>query len=417
MRHSEVMVPPPGSKRFRLGEIMRALGREEPAAAEVQVVAPALIAIPTATTSDLDGLTGLPNEVGFKALLLHEIRVAQRRIRYPGEQLFVVYLDLNGVKQINDTLGHDAGDVMLKGAGDAPRYGILRPGEVFARLHGDEYAGLLYARNYDAVLERGEVLRDAMFEGVRFRLDESSELFGIAARHPAKSHAVLQAARRHFSVAIGFAAMARPTRNVTAETLMADAIARADKEMYRQKQVHHLINADDAWREAVRNFHAFDTSFESITDWLDSRDSGLSLDTRTELTILLKKRDDLRWKVGIDAVEAKEKWLVDVVPALSRPGFRTSPALYIDAAIVTELRTRLGIRHSDQRLPEFSARPNAGQVERLQNAMDAMAGFDYARAPHGITGYGRPSALIPKIPRSPTPLARAVATAETPLAT
>jgi GGDEF domain-containing protein len=57
-----------------------------------------------------DGLTGLPNRSMFSKLLDQSISEARRYDR----QLAIAFLDLDRFKQINDTLGHDAGDLLLK---------------------------------------------------------------------------------------------------------------------------------------------------------------------------------------------------------------------------------------------------------------------------------------------------------------
>ena len=82
----------------------------------------------------LDGLTGLPNRVSFEKSL--EDTAANRR---QGQMLFVVMLDLDRFKEVNDTLGHHAGDQLLIEAAERMRV-LLTPGDVLARLAGDEFA-------------------------------------------------------------------------------------------------------------------------------------------------------------------------------------------------------------------------------------------------------------------------------------
>jgi diguanylate cyclase (GGDEF)-like protein/PAS domain S-box-containing protein len=85
-----------------------------------------------------DGLTGLPNRVMFVELLNHEIETARRHNR----KLAVLFIDLDRFKVINDTLGHDAGDVLLQEMADRLKQN-LRPSDVVARLGGDEFVVLV----------------------------------------------------------------------------------------------------------------------------------------------------------------------------------------------------------------------------------------------------------------------------------
>ncbi len=85
-----------------------------------------------------DHLTGLPNRACFHQRL-HE-GMARRRRR--GSRLGLLYLDLNGFKEINDVHGHQAGDAVLCEL--AKRFeGLVRAGDTLARLGGDEFAVLL----------------------------------------------------------------------------------------------------------------------------------------------------------------------------------------------------------------------------------------------------------------------------------
>lgn len=85
-----------------------------------------------------DTLTGLPNRLMFSQLLNHAIRSAQRHKR----QLAVLFIDLDRFKSINDSLGHDAGDRMLREM--ARRFKrTLRAEDVVGRLGGDEFIILI----------------------------------------------------------------------------------------------------------------------------------------------------------------------------------------------------------------------------------------------------------------------------------
>jgi diguanylate cyclase (GGDEF)-like protein/PAS domain S-box-containing protein len=85
-----------------------------------------------------DALTGLPNRVMFNERLLQTMRDADIKERLVA----LMFLDLDRFQTINDTLGHEAGDELLKAA--ARRLtGCLRRGDTVARLGGDEFTVVL----------------------------------------------------------------------------------------------------------------------------------------------------------------------------------------------------------------------------------------------------------------------------------
>jgi diguanylate cyclase (GGDEF)-like protein len=85
-----------------------------------------------------DGLTGLPNRSMFSKLLTKSISEAHRY----NQQLAVAFLDLDRFKQINDTLGHEAGDQLLQEVALRLR-GCVRDSDTVARLGGDEFVVLI----------------------------------------------------------------------------------------------------------------------------------------------------------------------------------------------------------------------------------------------------------------------------------
>ena len=112
-----------------------------------------------------DGLTGLAN----RALFAERVADALRRRPDAPESVAVVFLDLDGFKLVNDTLGHDAGDELLVIA--ARRVvECLRHGDVAARLGGDEFAVLLEdLDDADGAAATAERLRVALREPVTAR--------------------------------------------------------------------------------------------------------------------------------------------------------------------------------------------------------------------------------------------------------
>ena len=89
-----------------------------------------------------DALTGLPN----RSLLEDRMQEALARARRRGTRVALLFLDLDGFKPINDTLGHEAGDEVLK---EITRrlLGVLRQTDTLARIGGDEF--VLLAADFD----------------------------------------------------------------------------------------------------------------------------------------------------------------------------------------------------------------------------------------------------------------------------
>ncbi len=149
-----------------------------------------------------DDLTGLYNRRGFLMLAEQQIKLARRS----GHGAFLFFLDLNGLKQINDTLGHPTGDVALMEAADLLRV-TFRDSDILARYGGDEFAVL--------VLEAGDLSEEIILK----RLQENQ-------------HAQCGKHRGYrISLSVGCARF-DPRHPCSISVLMA----RADEAMYQQKR-------------------------------------------------------------------------------------------------------------------------------------------------------------------------------------
>jgi diguanylate cyclase (GGDEF)-like protein/PAS domain S-box-containing protein len=153
-----------------------------------------------------DSLTGLPNRLSF----VDALGDALSKASISGSPVGILFLDLDHFKLINDSLGHHAGDALLRAV--APRLrSHLRPGDVVARFGGDEFGILI-----DRLADEGEAL--AIADRVASAFTQPFSIDGVD----------------HFvSASIGVAvASAGEERTVNAELLIRDA----DAAMYRAKE-------------------------------------------------------------------------------------------------------------------------------------------------------------------------------------
>ena len=124
-----------------------------------------------------DALTGLPNRVFFR----EQLDQALKRVRR-GEKLAVLFLDLDKFKEVNDTLGHQGGDELLKTVAGRLQ-SCVRDTDIVSRLGGDEFAIVATDINdATSVIELAERIHGVLrqfceLEGNRFSMDAS---IGIA---------------------------------------------------------------------------------------------------------------------------------------------------------------------------------------------------------------------------------------------
>ncbi|HEX7046240.1 MAG TPA: EAL domain-containing protein [Gammaproteobacteria bacterium] len=106
-----------------------------------------------------DGLTGLPN----RALFIEHLDQAMRRsVRADGYVFSVLFLDLDRFKLVNDSLGHAAGDELLKAFAERLEQST-RPGDIVSRLGGDEFAVLADdLHNPDDAIHLAERIHNAL---------------------------------------------------------------------------------------------------------------------------------------------------------------------------------------------------------------------------------------------------------------
>lgn len=168
----------------------------------------ALIYEATGKSANTDPLTGLPNAGALAQRLADESARAERE-RKPYT---IFMLDINRLKQINDTLGHLTGNKVIKAVAGALR-SCLRPYDFLARMGGDEFVLLLSGMDP----ENAAAKRVDLFEAVQ----------GLAKDFPGME----------VSISMGSASYPQDCRD--AEQLMA----LADRRMYRHKRECHQVHA------------------------------------------------------------------------------------------------------------------------------------------------------------------------------
>jgi diguanylate cyclase (GGDEF)-like protein len=149
-----------------------------------------------------DELTGLLNRRGFIALASARITEASRT-RAP---IALLYADLNGLKKINDGLGHEQGDRAIADAARVLR-AVFRGGDIVARIGGDEFVALLP----NLVPSAGDALLDRLATAVRVAAEDDRPY--------------------RLSMSSGLTFM-----NWEAEQTLDDLLAEADRLMYARKR-------------------------------------------------------------------------------------------------------------------------------------------------------------------------------------
>jgi len=113
-----------------------------------------------------DALTGLANRRGFDSELSAALAgrgdaERGRRAVDRGPACALILLDLDGFKAVNDAHGHAAGDDLLRAVAAGCR-GVLRPGDTFARIGGDEFAVVAPGAGRAGAIRLAAALRDAV---------------------------------------------------------------------------------------------------------------------------------------------------------------------------------------------------------------------------------------------------------------
>jgi diguanylate cyclase (GGDEF)-like protein len=149
-----------------------------------------------------DELSGLCNRRGFMAIAERQLKIGRRT----GRGLLLFFLDIDGMKQINDSFGHGEGDLTLKRTAKALKM-TFRDSDVIARLGGDEFAVLAIEAS-----DNSEV-------AIRARLTEDLKS--------------VSAVETRYAINLSLGAV---RINICSNTSIGEWMARADQAMYEQKR-------------------------------------------------------------------------------------------------------------------------------------------------------------------------------------
>ncbi len=162
---------------------------------------------------DVDLLAPIPNLRAFMRRLTWVVSMLNR-YNHPST---IVYFDLNGFKQINDTFGHAAGDMAIRHVADLLTRS-KRESDFLARLGGDEFAIIMYYANSEAAEKRGHAIAEKLrlspfiFNGQPLHL---STAVGI--------HNIVRGETPEQALASADTSMFKNKRSQSRETTMMDA--------------------------------------------------------------------------------------------------------------------------------------------------------------------------------------------------
>ncbi|UNU26923.1 GGDEF domain-containing response regulator [Microcoleus vaginatus] len=155
-----------------------------------------------------DELTGLYNRRGFFLLANQQLKIARRT----QTSYFILFADLDGLKKINDTLGHEMGDRVIVDAAQILKQ-TFREADIVARLGGDEFALFIPNLSGDS---------STNFQG---RLQENIDRFNQHSE------------RAYISISLGV-----ECGDLNNEVLLEELLAKADKLMYEHKRTKRCLN-------------------------------------------------------------------------------------------------------------------------------------------------------------------------------
>ena len=210
-----------------------------------------------------DPLTGLPN----RSLLLDRVGIALVRRRPPGSAVVLLFLDLDGFKRVNDSLGYSAGDQVLIALAERLRTSV-RAGDSVAHFGGDEFAILLEAADDEEATRAakrilGHLSKPFLLEGREVRFTAS---VGIALE---KSYGSLPEELMHNAFTALHAAKERGKGEVAVfeQSMHSTALNRIDLEHELRHAIEH--NRLEVYFQPMLDLENLSVhGFEALVRWI-----------------------------------------------------------------------------------------------------------------------------------------------------
>lgn len=283
-----------------------------------------------------DPLTGLPNRAYFNRKFQEAVDASE----IMGELFGLIMIDVDHFKDINDTLGHDAGDALLKRLAEM-LHTAFRSGDTVARLGGDEFAVILRGLHSEADMMRPV---NALQDLLRRPIEHGGRSFSVSASIGAALHGDLDADPSHMiknaDIALYRAKDEGRNRSVVFDPSMRSAL---EQRIELLRDVRAAITAKEfvLYYQPVVDIASNSVSgFEALMRW-DHPEQGILTPDRFMAAF---EDQDLSLKLGDLAFESALKQMRDWMDAgveFGRVAVNISAAQFRSGHLAEEVQARL----------------------------------------------------------------------------
>jgi diguanylate cyclase (GGDEF)-like protein len=283
-----------------------------------------------------DPLTGLPNRAYFQRKFQEAVDASELM----GELFGLIMIDVDHFKDINDTLGHDAGDALLKRLSEM-LHAAFRAGDTVARLGGDEFAVILRGLHSEADMMRPV---NALQDLLRRPIEHGGRSFSVSASIGAALHGDLDADPSHMiknaDIALYRAKDEGRNRSVVFDPSMRSAL---EQRIELLRDVRAAITAQEfvLYYQPVVDIASNSVSgFEALMRW-DHPEQGILTPDRFMAAF---EDQDLSLKLGDLAFESALKQMRDWMDAgveFGRVAVNISAAQFRSGRLAEEVQDRL----------------------------------------------------------------------------